>query len=70
MEEWIKFNFNEHDSEEDYIFSQEKIITRQNETKVTLAMERDMDDAWSQAKERNRKFPAAPIKGCVENRKQ
>ena len=26
MEEWIKFNFNEHDSEEDYIFSQEKII--------------------------------------------
>ena len=37
MEEWIKFNFNEHDSEEDYIFSQEKIISRQNETKVTLA---------------------------------
>merc|ERR1712029_161328 len=37
MEEWIKFNFNEHDSEEDYIFSQEKIIARQNETKVTLA---------------------------------
>ena len=36
MEEWIKFNFNEHDSEEDYIFSQEKIIARQNETKVTL----------------------------------
>ena len=37
MEEWIKFNFNKHDSEEDYIFSQEKIIARQNETKVTLA---------------------------------
>merc|ERR1712114_170615 len=36
MEEWIKFNFNEHDSEEDYIFSQEKIIARQNETNVTL----------------------------------
>ena len=33
-------------------------------------MERDMDDAWSQAEERNRKFPTAPIKGCVENRKQ
>merc|ERR1712112_579788 len=36
MEEWIKFNFNEHDSEDDYIFSQEKIIARQKETKVTL----------------------------------
>merc|ERR1712239_35099 len=36
MEEWIKFNFNEHDSEEDYIFLQEKIIARQNETNVTL----------------------------------
>ena len=37
MEQWIKFNFNEHDSEEEYLFAQEKIISRQNETKVTLA---------------------------------
>merc|ERR1712114_119975 len=37
MEQWIRFNFNEHDSEEKYLFAQEKIITRQNETKVTLA---------------------------------
>jgi len=37
MEEWVKFNFNEHDSEEEYLFSQEKIISRQNEIKVTLA---------------------------------
>ena len=36
MEEWIKFNFNKYDNEDDYIFSQEKIITRQKETKVTL----------------------------------
>ena len=37
MEQWIKFNFNEHDSEEEYLFAQEKIISRQNETKVMLA---------------------------------
>merc|ERR1712121_358039 len=37
MEEWIKFNFNEHENEEEYLFSQDKIISRQNETKVTLA---------------------------------
>merc|ERR1712243_549819 len=37
MEQWIRFNFNEHESEEEYLFAQEKIITRQNETKVTLA---------------------------------
>merc|ERR1711955_50803 len=36
MEERIKFNFNEHDSEEEYMFAQEKMISRQNETKVTL----------------------------------
>ena len=36
MEDWIKFNFNEHDNEEEYLFAQEKIISRQNETKVTL----------------------------------
>ena len=37
MEQWISFNFNEHESEEEYLFAQEKIITKQNETKVTLA---------------------------------
>ena len=58
MEEWIKFNFNEHDSEEDYIFSQEKIIARQNETKVTLA-------EWNA----NRKLPITSVKKCAENRK-
>merc|ERR1711873_140328 len=33
---WIKFNFNEHESSKDYLFAQEKIISRQNEKKVTL----------------------------------
>merc|ERR1711867_356823 len=28
MEDWIKFNFNEHESEEEYLFAQEKMITR------------------------------------------
>ena len=36
MEEWIKFNFNEHENEEEYLFAQEKLITRQNEKQVTL----------------------------------
>merc|ERR1712112_723284 len=36
MEEWIKFNLNEYDNEDDYIFLQEKIKARQNETNVTL----------------------------------
>ena len=36
MEEWIKFNFNEHENEEEYLFAQEKLISRQNEKKVTL----------------------------------
>merc|ERR1712243_401373 len=36
MEDWIKFNFNEHESEEEYLFAQEKLITRQEEKQVTL----------------------------------
>ena len=29
----------------------------------------DMDDAWSEAEERNRKIPTTPVKRCIENRK-
>ena len=36
MEDWIKFNFNEHESEEEYLFAQEKLIARQDEKQVTL----------------------------------
>merc|ERR1712080_252196 len=36
MEDWIKFNFNEHESEEEYLFAQEKLIARQDEKNVTL----------------------------------
>merc|ERR1711873_42736 len=27
MEDWIKFNFNEHESEEEYLFAMEKMMT-------------------------------------------
>ena len=33
MEDWIKFNFNEHESEEDYLFATEKMIARKEENK-------------------------------------
>ena len=36
MEDWIKFNFNEHESEEEYLFAQEKMIARQEEKQVSL----------------------------------
>ena len=32
-------------------------------------MERDMDDAWSEAKERNKKLPTTPVERHIENRK-
>merc|ERR1711867_319619 len=35
-EDWIKFNFNEHESEEEYLFAQEKMIARQEEKQVSL----------------------------------
>ena len=31
MEDWIKFNFNEHESEEEYLFAMEKMINRKEE---------------------------------------
>merc|ERR1712243_113449 len=36
MEYWIKFNFNEHESEEEYLFAQEKLIAKQDEKQVPL----------------------------------
>ena len=36
MEDWIKFNFNEHESEEEYLLAQEKLIAKQDEKEVTL----------------------------------
>ena len=35
MVDWIKFNFNEHESEEEYLLAQEKLIARQDEKEVT-----------------------------------
>merc|ERR1712240_347615 len=36
MEDWIKFKFNEHESEEEYLFAQEKLIARQDEKQISL----------------------------------
>merc|ERR1712098_54115 len=36
IEDWIKFNFNEHESEEEYLLAQEKLIARQEEKEITL----------------------------------
>merc|ERR1711895_86780 len=36
MEDLIKFNFNKHESEEEYLFAQEKMIARQEEKQVSL----------------------------------
>ena len=36
MEDWIKFNFNEHESEEEYLFVVEKMIARKEEKQVTM----------------------------------
>merc|ERR1712115_280911 len=36
MEDWIKFNFNEHESEEEYLLAQEKLIARQDKKEITL----------------------------------
>merc|ERR1711889_37524 len=36
MEEWIEFNFNEHENGEEYLFAQEKLISRQDEKKITM----------------------------------
>ena len=36
MEDWIKFNFNEHESEEEYLFAMEKMIARKEEKQVTM----------------------------------
>merc|ERR1711895_350377 len=33
---WIKFDFNEYESEEEYLLAQEKLIARQEEKEVTL----------------------------------
>ena len=36
MHDWIKFNFNEYESEEEYLLAQEKLIARQDEKEITL----------------------------------
>ena len=41
MEDWIKFNFNEHESEEEYLFAMEKMIARKEEKQVKM---REWDD--------------------------
>ena len=52
MEDWIKFNFNEHDSEEEYLFAQEKMIAIQEEKQVTL---KEWNAVWMMYRARQRK---------------
>ena len=52
MEEWIKFNFNEHESEEEYLFAMEKMIARKEEKRVTM---REWDAIWMMIGARKRK---------------
>ena len=52
MEDWIKFNFNEHESEEEYLFAQEKMIARQEEKQVTL---KEWNTVWMMYGARQRK---------------
>merc|ERR1712101_59684 len=53
MEDWIKFNFNEHESEEEYLFAQEKLIARQDEKQISL---KEWNTIWMMygVKQRNR----------------
>ncbi len=44
MEDWIKFNFTEHESEEEYLFAQEKMIKIQEEKQVSLE---EWDTIWN-----------------------
>jgi len=43
MQDWIKFNFNEHESEEEYLFAQEKLIARQDVKKIRM---REWNAIW------------------------
>ena len=52
MEEWIEFNFNKHESEEEYLFAMEKMIARKEEKKVTM---REWDAIWMMIGARKRK---------------
>merc|ERR1712240_632493 len=52
MDEWIKFNFNEHESEEEYLFAMEKMIARKEEKNVTM---REWDAIWMMIGARKRK---------------
>merc|ERR1711962_1700962 len=56
MEDWIKFNFNEHESEEEYLFAQEKLIARQDEKRISL---KEWNTIWMM-------YGAKQIKG-IEN---
>ena len=52
MEDWIKFNSNEHESEEEYLFAMEKMIARKEEKQVTM---REWDAIWMMIGARKRK---------------
>ena len=52
MEDRIKFDANEHDNEDEYLFAMEKLIARKEELKVT---HKEWDSIWMMVQTRKRK---------------
>ena len=52
MEDWMKFNANEHESEDDYLFAIEKLIARKEEKRVTS---KEWDSIWMMVETKKRK---------------
>ena len=52
IEDRIKFDANEHDNEDEYLFAMEKLIARKEELKVT---HKEWDSVWMMVQTRKRK---------------
>ena len=52
MEDRIKFDANEHENEDEYLFAMEKLIARKEELKVT---HKEWDSIWMMVQTRKRK---------------
>ena len=52
MQDWMKFNANEHESEDDYLFTMEKLIARKEEKRVTS---KEWDSIWMMVETKKRK---------------
>ena len=52
MEEQIKFDANEHENEDEYLFAMERLIARKEEMKVT---HKEWDAVWMMVETKKRK---------------